>query len=60
MWEAIQRSLEPAPILVRRSLAATFKAHDHRVILMEDDPDRAGEDLIEKLRVVKALAKDPK
>jgi len=29
-------------------LARTFKAYDHRVTLMEDDPDREGEDLIAK------------
>jgi hypothetical protein len=49
MWDPAKRTAsDPAPLLVRRQLAKVFKAHGHRVVLMEDDPDREGEDLIEK------------
>ena len=33
---------------VRRDIAQTFRRDGHKVILMEDDPDRGGEDLIQK------------
>lgn len=39
---------DPAPMQVRRDLAEVFRGHGHTVILMEDDPDRQGEDLIQK------------
>ncbi|HWQ68388.1 MAG TPA: hypothetical protein VN494_00305 [Patescibacteria group bacterium] len=39
---------DPAPMQVRRNLAEVFGRHGHTVILMEDDPDRQGEDLIQK------------
>jgi hypothetical protein len=48
MWDSARRQAsDPAPLQVRRDLAKIF-THDHRVILMEDDPDREGEDLIQK------------
>jgi hypothetical protein len=33
---------------VRRQIAKTLEAGGHEVILMEDDPDRDGEDMIQK------------
>lgn len=49
MWVGEKRvPSDPAPLLIRRSLAKTFRAHGHHVVLMEDDSDREGEDLIEK------------
>lgn len=33
---------------VRRDLAVILRSSGHRVILMEDEPDRAAEDMIEK------------
>jgi hypothetical protein len=49
MWDPAKRTAaDPAPLQVRREIAKVFRAHDHRVILMEEDPDRADEDLIEK------------
>jgi hypothetical protein len=49
VWDPAKRTAsDAAPLLVRRELATIFKAHGHRVTLMEDDPDRKGEDLIEK------------
>jgi len=49
MWDAAKRrASDPDPLQVRRNIAKTFKAHHHRVILMEDEPDREGEDLIER------------
>jgi len=49
MWDSAKRTAtDPAPLQVRREIAKVFRARDHRVILMEEDPDRADEDLIEK------------
>ncbi len=46
MWDPAKRTAsDPAPLLVRRELAKVFKAHGHRIILMEDDFE--GEDLID-------------
>ena len=49
MW-ATEDSSHPqaSPMAVRRRVAAILAAGGHRVFLMEDDPDRAGEDLIQK------------
>ncbi len=48
VWDSARRQpSDPAPLQVRRDLAAIF-TRDHRVILMKDDPDREGEDLIQK------------
>ena len=49
MWDGAKRNAaDPSPLLVRRSLAKMVGSHGHHVILMEDDPDRHGEDMIEK------------
>lgn len=49
MWDPAKGSAaDPAPMQVRRDLAEVFRGHGHTVILMEDDPDRQGEDLIQK------------
>ena len=42
------QAVDPAPMQVRRDLAEVFRGHGHTVILMEDDLDRQGEDLIQK------------
>jgi hypothetical protein len=48
-WET-SKSPKPAqtPLDIRRQIARVFEADGHRVIIMEDDPVRKGEDLIEK------------
>ena len=44
MWEPSRRAVgDPSPMHVRRSIGKTLKEHGHRVILMEDDPDRAAQ-----------------
>lgn len=49
MWDPARRPVaDPSPMQVRRAIAKTMKEHGHRVILMEDDPDRPGEDYIQK------------
>ena len=49
MWDPARRSASnPAPMKVRRDMAKAFEADGHKVILMEDDPDREGEDYIQK------------
>ena len=49
MWEEAKRPVsDRGPMQVRRDLAKILESRDHRVILMEDDPDRAREDLIQK------------
>lgn len=49
MWDPAKgASSAPTPMQVRRHLAAIFAKVGHKVILMEDDPDRKGEDMIQK------------
>ena len=49
LWDPDRRTpSDPAPIQIRRDIAKHLKAQGHGVILMEDDPDRQGEDLIDK------------
>lgn len=49
MWAAENPARpEPPPMATRRRLAAILHAAGHRAFLMEDDPDREGEDLIRK------------
>ncbi|MEO8197275.1 MAG: hypothetical protein ABI689_11180 [Thermoanaerobaculia bacterium] len=49
MWVAAAAApAELSPMAVRRRLAAILAASGHRAFLMEDDPDRVDEDLIEK------------
>jgi len=49
MWDPDKRTpADPGPLQVRRDIAKNLKTHGHDVILMEDDPDREGEDLIDK------------
>jgi len=62
MWDPTKKSSDPAPMLIRREFAKVFIEDGHEVILMEDDPDRVGEDYIEKFdrllrdRVTSALS----
>jgi hypothetical protein len=49
MWDPAKGpATDPDPMQVRRGLAEVFRGHGHTVILMEDDPHRQGEDLIQK------------
>jgi len=49
MWDPARRAVaEPSPMQVRRAIEKILKGHGHRVVLMEDDPDRPGEDYIQK------------
>lgn len=49
MWDSAKRAASgPAPMKVRRDMAKAFEAGGHKVVLMEDDPDRDGEDYIQK------------
>lgn len=49
MWDPAKGS-SPAqsPMEVRRLMAKIIEKAGHKVILMEDDPDRKGEDMIQK------------
>ena len=38
----------PSPREQRRELAGILRNHGHRIILMEDEPDRQGEDMVGK------------
>lgn len=49
MWDPDRRAAaDPTPMKVRRTIARVLADHGHSVTLMEDDPDRPGEDHIEK------------
>lgn len=49
MWDSSKHpKVSPTPMQVRRQIAHLLEKDGHKVILMEDDPDRAGEDLIQK------------
>ena len=49
MWDPDKKkSSSQNPMQIRREIAAIFKEDGHTVILMEDDPDREREDLIQK------------
>lgn len=49
MWDPARGSPpDRSPLQTRRELAKIMRADGHRVILMEDDPDRANEDMIQK------------
>lgn len=49
MWDPSKRTpAEPSPMDVRRHIAKQFRRDGHEAILMEDDPNREGEDLIQK------------
>jgi hypothetical protein len=49
MWDPEKRTpSDPAPLQVRRDIAKDLRGHGHDVVLMEDDVDREGEDLIDK------------
>ena len=49
MWNNPKRPVaDPAPMQVRRDIAKAFISRGHKIILMEDDPDRQGEDYIQK------------
>lgn len=39
---------KPSPMDVRRDIAKALAGGGHRVVLMEDEPDRKGEDMIQK------------
>lgn len=46
--EWLERRVGPTPMDHRRELAAILRSHGHKVILMEDEPDRLGEDMVGK------------
>ena len=49
MWDSSKHSApSPAPMKIRREMAKVFAADGHKVVLMEDDADRDGEDYIQK------------
>jgi len=49
MWADQRASAsKPSPMDVRREIAKALTDGGHRVILMEDEPDRRGEDMIQK------------
>lgn len=49
MWDPAKKAhSDPSPMHVRRDIAKSLRTDGHKVILMEDDPDRAGEDMIQK------------
>lgn len=49
MWDPSKGvSAQPSPMGIRRQIAKLLRQGDHEVVLMEDDPDRRGEDLIQK------------
>lgn len=48
-WDPLKKTpTEPDPMEVRRKIARQLRGGGHEVILMEVDPDREGEDLIQK------------
>ena len=49
MWDTSKGSKATiSPMAIRRQIAYLLKTDGHKVILMEDDPDRNGEDMIQK------------
>ena len=49
LWDPARRPAGARnPLNIRRDIARILRSHGHGVILMEDDPDRPGEDLIGK------------
>jgi hypothetical protein len=60
MWDAAKRpAADPTPLHVRRGMAKTLAEYGHSVLLMEDDPDRKGEDVIQKFdRLLRARVTD--
>lgn len=48
MWDPAKKPAQSSPMQIRRSIAKVLEHGGHKVILMEDDADRAGEDLIQK------------
>jgi len=49
IWDHAKKAAsDPIPMQTRRMIAKILRANRHKVILMEDDPDRKGEDLIQK------------
>ena len=47
IWDPSKKiPAEPSPMGVRRKIARQLREDGHEVVLMEDDPDRDGEDLI--------------
>lgn len=49
MWDPEKQLVaEPTPLQIRRDISKGLKSNGHKVILMEDDPDRPGEDMIQK------------
>jgi len=60
MWDTAKRpAADPTPMRVRRDMAKVMIEHGHTVTLMEDDPDREGEDVIQKFdRLLKSKVTD--
>jgi hypothetical protein len=48
MWEPGKTSVTPSPYDVRLKMAEIFVNAGHTAILMEEDPDRKQEDMVEK------------
>jgi len=48
MWGPERTAADVSPMEVRKKLAARFRTDGHAVILMEDEADRKGEDMVEK------------
>src|SRR5208282_5291956 len=49
MWDPDKKpASDPAPMQARREIAKLLAKGGHTIILMEDDPDRPGEDYIQK------------
>jgi hypothetical protein len=60
MWDPANRhAADPTPIQIRRGMAKTLVQYGHAAILMEEDPDRKGEDVIQKFdRLLRAKVTD--
>jgi hypothetical protein len=60
MWDPAHRpAADPTPIQIRRGMAKTLVQYGHAAILMEEDPDRKGEDVIQKFdRLLRAKVTD--
>lgn len=48
LWEPAAAPKGYNPMEMRRRIAETFRKDGHKVVLMEDEPDRDGEDLVDK------------
>ena len=60
MWDPANRlAADPTPMQIRRGMAKTLVEFGHAAILMEKDPDRKAEDVIQKFdRLLRAKVTD--